>query len=143
MTDICLSPWNACTVEKTRDRCIQKMKKYTSAARSTKNIFDQNSALQAACDTSIARGTGCAYPREGCRSVTPLIVPGSTGLKTFNLVLRTETVSRTPCPLEYRPSRKIHSSRRVFFFLFFCYKNVPITLLAGASSVQLLSVSSI
>ena len=31
------------------------MKKYTSAVRSTKQDFDHNSALQAACDTSIAR----------------------------------------------------------------------------------------
>ena len=26
--------------------------------------------MQAACDTSIARVTGCVYPREGHRSVT-------------------------------------------------------------------------
>ena len=50
---------------------IQKTKKYTSAARSTKKYFDQNAALQAACDTSIARVTGGVYPREGYRSVTP------------------------------------------------------------------------
>ena len=46
-------------------------------------IFDQNSVLQAACDTSIARVTECVdhvYPREGCRSVTPLLMPGSTTL---------------------------------------------------------------
>ena len=45
-----------------------------------KGNFDQNSALQAACDTSIARVTGCVYPREGYKSVTPLLMPGSTGL---------------------------------------------------------------
>ena len=44
-------------------------------------FFDQNSALQAACDTWIAGGMGCVYPPEGCyRSVTPLLLPGSTGL---------------------------------------------------------------
>ena len=40
-------------------------------------IFDQNSALQAACDdASIASVAGCVYPREGCRPVTPLLMPG-------------------------------------------------------------------
>ena len=53
--------------------------KYTSAATSTNKEFDQNSALQAACDTSIARVTGCVYPREGYRSVTLLLRSGSTG----------------------------------------------------------------
>ena len=33
---------------------LKKMKKYNLAVRSTKNDFDQNSALQAACDTAIA-----------------------------------------------------------------------------------------
>ena len=61
------------------------MKKYTSAVRSTKNDFDQNSALQAACDTSIARVTRCVYPREGYRSVTPLLMPGSRGLRRSTL----------------------------------------------------------
>ena len=60
---------------------ISNMKKYTSAVRSTKNVFDQNSALQAACDTSIARVTRCVCPREGYRSVAPLLMPGSTGLR--------------------------------------------------------------
>ena len=55
---------------------IKKMQKYTSAVRSTKKVFDQNSILQAACDTSIARVTGCVYPREGYSSVTPLLMPG-------------------------------------------------------------------
>ena len=58
----------------------KKLKKNTSAVRSTKKEVDQNSALQAACDASIARVTGCVYPREGYRSVTPLLMPGSTGL---------------------------------------------------------------
>ena len=43
-------------------------------------FFDQKSALQTACDTSMARVTGCVYPREGYRSVTPLLMPGSRGL---------------------------------------------------------------
>ena len=48
--------------------------------RSTQKEFEQNSGLLDACDTSIARVTGCIYPREG-NSVTPLlIVPGSRGL---------------------------------------------------------------
>ena len=49
--------------------------------RSTRKGFDRNSALQAACGTSIARVAGCVSPREGCRSVTPLLMPGSTGLR--------------------------------------------------------------
>ena len=40
--------------------------------RSTKKDFDQNSALQAACDISIAR----ACYGGGYRSVTPLLMPG-------------------------------------------------------------------
>ena len=56
------------------------MKKYSRAVRSTKNVFDRNSALQAACDTSIACVTGCVCPRQGYRSVTPLLMPWSTGL---------------------------------------------------------------
>ena len=40
--------------------------------RSTKKDFDQNSALQAASDTSVARVTGCVYPREGHRSDTTI-----------------------------------------------------------------------
>ena len=62
---------------------LKKMerKKCTSAVRSTKNHFDQNSALQAACDTSTARVTGGVYLREGCRSVTPPLLPGSRGLR--------------------------------------------------------------
>ena len=44
----------------TKDCCCgllvcRKKKKNTSAGRSSKNDFDQNSVLQAACDTSIAR----------------------------------------------------------------------------------------
>ena len=63
--------------------------------RSTKKEFDQNSASQAACDTSIARVAGRFYPRKGYnRSVGPLLMPGLTGLhgKTFSLDLRAETV---------------------------------------------------
>ena len=42
------------------------MKKCASAVRSTQEkVFGKNSALQAACDTSIFRVTGCVYPREG------------------------------------------------------------------------------
>ena len=42
----------------------------------------QTSALQFVCDTSIARVTGCCVcPREGYRSVTPLLMPGPTGLR--------------------------------------------------------------
>ena len=48
-------------------------------------FFYQNSALQAACDTSIARVTGCVYPREGYRSVTPLLMPGPKGLRRSTL----------------------------------------------------------
>ena len=58
-----------------------------------KKFVDQNSALQAACDTPVALFMACVYPREGCRPVTPVLMPGSTGLKTFNLVLRTEVVT--------------------------------------------------
>ena len=42
-------------------------------------------ASQAECDTSIARVTG-AYSREGYRSVTSLVMPGSTGPKTSALL---------------------------------------------------------
>ena len=35
--------------------------------RSIQKDLDLNSALQAACDTSIASVTGCVYPREGYR----------------------------------------------------------------------------
>ena len=58
-----------------------KMKNSFQTVRSTKKFFDQSSALRAACDTSIAHVTGCVYPREGYRSVTPLLMPGSTGLR--------------------------------------------------------------
>ena len=50
------------------------MKKYTLAVmmmRSTRKDFDQISALQAACDTSIAVVTGGVYPREGYWCITP------------------------------------------------------------------------
>ena len=42
------------------------MKKYLTCEIDQKD-FDQNSASQAACkcDTSIARATGCAFPRQG------------------------------------------------------------------------------
>ena len=70
------------------------MKKYTpSAVRSTKKVFDQNSALEAACDTSIARVTGCGYPRSWRMQVGHL--PANARVKrtkTFSLVLPTETV---------------------------------------------------
>ena len=39
----------------------KKWKNYASAARSTTKDFDQNLALQATRDTSIARVTGCLY----------------------------------------------------------------------------------
>ena len=55
--------------------------KFPSTVRSTQKEFDQNSAPQAACDTSIARVMGCVYPREGYRSVTLLVMSGSTGLR--------------------------------------------------------------
>ena len=34
----------------------------------------------------------CIYRREGYGSVTPLLMPASTGLETFSLILCTETV---------------------------------------------------
>ena len=43
--------------------------------RSAKKDFDEISALQAACDSSIALVAECVYPREGYESVTPLLVP--------------------------------------------------------------------
>ena len=64
---------------------IQKNEKCTSAVRWTENNFDLNSALQVACDASFARVTGCVYPRERYRSVTPLLMPGSTGLRRSTL----------------------------------------------------------
>ena len=73
-------------------RIIYKMKKYTSAVRSTKNnFFDQNSALQAACDNSIARVTECV---PSCR-IQVGDSPANARVnrtKTPSLVLRTETV---------------------------------------------------
>ena len=75
---------------------IYKNEKYTSSASSCeidqKYFFDQHSALQAACDTSIARVTGCVYPREGYRSVTSVLNARVNRTKTFSLVLPTETV---------------------------------------------------
>ena len=57
------------------------MKKYTLAVcEIDQKGFYQNSALQAACDTSIARVKGCVYPREGYGSMTPLLMPESAGL---------------------------------------------------------------
>ena len=47
----------------------------------TDRNYNQNSSLHAACDTLIARVTKRVYPREGYRSVTPLLMPGLTGLK--------------------------------------------------------------
>ena len=58
--------------------------------RSTKKDFDQNPifARCVRCDTSTARCYGGVYTsRKGYRSVTPLLMPGSTGLETFSLVL--------------------------------------------------------
>ena len=49
--------------------------------RSTKIEFDQNSVLQAARDTSIARVTGYVYPRKGYRSATPLLFPPANAKK--------------------------------------------------------------
>ena len=55
-------------------------------------FLNQNSASQAACDTSIASVAGGVYPREGYGSLTLLLMPRSSGLETSNPVLRTETV---------------------------------------------------
>ena len=64
-----------------------------SSLRSTEQGFDQNLALQAACATSIARVTGCLYPREGYRSVTHSPANARVNrTKTFSPVVRTETV---------------------------------------------------
>ena len=53
-------------------RYSKNEKKDGSAVRSTKTVLGQSSALQAACDTLIARDTGRVYPRrEGYGSVTP------------------------------------------------------------------------
>ena len=60
---------------------FSRMEKYTSAARSTQKEFDQSPALKAACETSIARATGCVCPRKGYRSVTPQLMAGSSGLR--------------------------------------------------------------
>ena len=55
---------------------------YSSSVRSTisSKLVPGTWYFQAACDASIARGTGCVYPREEYRSVIPLLIPGSTGL---------------------------------------------------------------
>ena len=67
---------------------------HVSAVRSTKEEFDQNPALQAAWDTLIAGVTGCAYSREGYGSVTPMLVPGSTGLRRSALFCARKLLSR-------------------------------------------------
>ena len=41
---------------------LEKMKKFTSVVRSTQKVFDQNSALQAACDTSDRACFGVCIP---------------------------------------------------------------------------------
>ena len=70
----------------TTTTCIfSNIKKIHFSCEIDQKYFDQNSALQAARDTSIARVTGCVYPREGYRSVTPLLMPGSTGLRHSSL----------------------------------------------------------
>ena len=56
---------------------IRKWKIHWSYEIDQKRFFDQNSALQTACGTSIARVTG-GVPHE---LVTPLLMPGSTGLR--------------------------------------------------------------
>ena len=61
---------------------IIKNEKYTSAVRSTKNVFlikSQLCKLRVILRSRVLRGV---YPREGyySRSVTPLLMPGSTGL---------------------------------------------------------------
>ena len=74
-----------------RSTVLTDMKKYASAVRSTEKVFHQTQLLQAVCDTSIARVTGCVYPCEGYRSDSPAKA-GVNMTKTSNLVLRTETV---------------------------------------------------
>ena len=43
-------------------------------------FYRRNSYLEASGDAPIARVTGCVNPREGSRSVTSLLIPGSAGL---------------------------------------------------------------
>ena len=62
----------------------------------------QNSALQAACDTSIARVTGCVYPREGYRTATPLLIPGSTGLRRSALFCARKHILDVALPKFYK-----------------------------------------
>ena len=70
------------------------MKRHTSRLRSDERDFDQNPALHAECDTSIGCIAG-AYPREGCRSVTPLLMPWSTAPKTSALFYARKWIPRT------------------------------------------------
>ena len=64
---------------------LVKIKNYTSAVEI--EILIENSSLQDACDTSMAGVTGCVKPREGYRSVSPLRISVSTGLKVLSLAL--------------------------------------------------------
>ena len=60
----------ACTRDPSTTGIYPKNKKiHFSCEIDQKGVFDQNSALQGACDTSIARVTGCVYPRGGYSSV--------------------------------------------------------------------------
>ena len=69
------------------------MKKCILGVRSTERDFDQNPALQAKCDTSIACITG-AYSRGGYRSVTSLLMPWSTGPTTSALFCARKKITR-------------------------------------------------
>ena len=65
------------------DYIIKKNEEYTSAVRSTRNVFLLKTQL---CKVRVILRsrmyvTKCVYPREGYRSVTPLLMPGSTGLR--------------------------------------------------------------
>ena len=78
---------------------ILKNEKYTSAVRSTKKrFFDQNSALQAACDTSIACVTGCVYTL-----VNVTITSDSDGdqLKAKNIHRRSRRQTPRNHPMHY------------------------------------------
>ena len=85
-----------------------------SSVRSAKNDFcDQNSALQAACDTllrsQVLRGVS---RREGYRSTTPLLMPGPTGI--YIVIV-----------LKYVPRVKVGRSRRYIDYIHvFHYENI-------------------
>ena len=72
-------------IGKTPDLChmLKKRKNTPQLPDRPRKDFDRSyeSFPSYVCDTSVARVTGCVYPREAYSLVTPLLTPRSTGLR--------------------------------------------------------------